>query len=170
MEPTAIFVRTAKGQHELVRGYFGLNPEQRKLLTRINGKTTVAELTQKLADHGSVTATLVALVDAGLIEAAVPGARVPAQTPKPQAEQPPPPLATVKQPDLAVLKPQIEAIIENHFGPMVAPYLTKLRACNDLEQLQKFLGECRVVIAEAINKSRAEAFWKRVSEMIGGKT
>ena len=194
MKQTLIFTKTEQGKKEVTQRAHKLDNQQRMLLIMVDGKKTVADMAKQLAAFGDISSALETLVEAGLIavsgeadssasvsantraaaetlakagfiakktQASMPTRQAPASGALPQ---------TANGFDLNDKKQRIKTLLESNFGPMAGPMISRLNTCANQEQFIDYLADCRQLISEALNESKADQFWGGVLDIMGDLT
>jgi hypothetical protein len=84
MELKQVYIKTAKGQEEIQKRNYKLSASLRKLLIMVDGRSTAAEMMERLSAMGDITLALTELETNGFIASLTP----------PKPPPPPPPVST----------------------------------------------------------------------------
>lgn len=100
MELKQVYIKTAKGQEEIQKRTYKLSASLRRLLIMVDGRSTAAEMIERLSSMGDITPTLIELETSGFIASlsppeppaapvsvATPVTKPPASSADPQSER-----------------------------------------------------------------------------------
>lgn len=156
MDPTVVYVKTKAGQEEIAQRKHKLAPRLRTLLIMVDGRTTLAEHTQKAKAFGDAQAMLAELASLGLIAplgASGSGAANPAQGVTPPA--------TIERSIAAAKRYAVQQLIAL-LGPDGDPFAERVEAAKDRASLETELSRCRAALSAISGAQKAERFWAQV--------
>lgn len=155
MSPDAQFIKTLKGIQEIQTREFGLPTEFRTILILVDGKRTVQEIQTRFKQFGNIQEILDMLLSGGFIELQGDDkpsfAATAAKTAAPDEE--------TSAAALAKIKADLGTQIKQYFGLMATPLLNQLEQCATLDKIHAHAMYCRILIREAFNSKKADAFW-----------
>ena len=171
MDSNTIFNKTEKARQQIRDKTLQVPLKLRFLLTLIDGIHTVDQLqTNHHERFGDITTILQDLVDQGLIEEKEPILEVApeqSQTQGPsQQPQTPPKSAFGEGVFLEGKKLLISKLLVKIYGPMANSMLPKLNDCQTEGGLYTYTKELRDMIAEGLNKRKADNFWSKAQEIL----
>lgn len=174
MEPTTIFHKTAKGQEEVERRTLHLHPKLRRVLIMINGKQSVAELTNMGFDGAELSNLLQQLVDAELIEAAAPPPPVVPQVTgqsgvwglmgKAVASQPG--AGTPEQKAFEKLRADFSRLVHDALGPGGDAWALKIEKTKAVDELRPMVNIISEVVKFTANPQEADALRARLEALL----
>jgi len=142
MDARTVLAKSAKGREEVETRKYKLEQRVRVVLITINGKSTVADLSQQFSSMSDIQGVLERLVREGFVEAAGdPGVR------------------------LQRAKSQVSSLISGALGPDGDAIAIKVEAAKSMEELRAYLESRRAVLDGALGKTKAEAFWAQVASL-----
>jgi DNA-binding protein YbaB len=144
MDAKTVLAKTAKGREEVETRKYKLEQRVRVVLITINGKSTVADLSQQFSNTSDIQGVLERLVREGFVEAA-----------GDPAER------------LQRAKTQVSSLISGALGPESEAIALKVEASRSMEELRAYLESRRALLDSALGKTRAEAFWAQVASLTG---
>jgi hypothetical protein len=149
MDPTTVFVKTARGQEEITSRTRQLAPRLRLLLIMIDGNRTAGEL---LSQNPDKTGTeLTALLEGGYIAV------------RPEEAVAPPAAPVV---DVRVLRNTIRTMLHDIMGPEADMFTVKLEAAKSGPELLQQAEKMREVIRTMIGNKKAEQFWQKITALL----
>lgn len=178
MKAGSIYVRTDKGNAEIAQRSQAIPARARSLLMMIDGKSTGAQLLEKLAAFPNSAEFLQLLEDNGHIaaiggDAAAPAGRpafAPAATSQPAATvaaAPAAPGAEV-QAGLGAVKRFMIRTLHEVFGPDADSLTGKVDLAQTADDLRALAQKHRDLIASMGSRRKAEAYWQGIEEMLPG--
>ena len=152
MDPRIVFLKTQKGETEIVTRTNKLNHALRYVLILVNGKSTVGEIMDKGAGLPKIELALDMLATQGFIYTLV------------ESKQ-------TSQASLRDPKSQIIALAQTLLGDDAKPIIKKLRESdNSPDALAHTTNMCKRLIKLTIDDVKAEDFVRRAQEIIFSST
>jgi hypothetical protein len=142
MDPQSVLSKTSKGREEIETRKHRLDQRMRMLLITVNGKLTAGELVTQFSKSGDVTPLLDQLLRDGFIQQALdPAVR------------------------LSQARRELSAAVQAALGPAGDDVAIKIEAAKTLEDLGKYLESRRMMLDNALGKTKAPAFWAKVESL-----
>ena len=142
-----VFVKTSKGNEEIVQRTHKLNHGLRYVLILVNGKSTVGEILEKGAGLPAIDQTLEYLATSGFIET----------------------ISENTQTKRGAFSPKTEiiALAQAMLGAQATPVVKKFTEANDEpDALTQTATICKRLIKLAIDEKKADEFARRAQEII----
>jgi hypothetical protein len=161
MDSSSVLAKTPKGIEEIEQRKHKLDAKLRSVLIMVNGKHSVAELTQKLGQFGDVPAMLEQLAKAGFVGSGSGGAAA--------ADPPAPAAARPGQARVAIgeARTELSRAISAALGPHGDDIAMKIEATKTLQELRAYLDGRRTLLDEVLGKAKSAAFWAKVTSLLG---
>ena len=163
MELNQVYLKTAKGQEEILNRAYKLSANLRRLLIMVDGRSTAADMASRLTMLGDVAAALIELEVGGFIATSVP--RVPAFT----AAAPEPNSAPVSsQPgfNLDAAKNVIKSALLNAIGPAADYWIECVEVTSTPEQLRLEFDAIHELLPRLLAEPQAEQTWRQMEPVM----
>lgn len=172
MKPASYYARTEKGAAEVAQRSQAILARARSLLLMIDGKSTGAQLLEKLAafpNSGELLQLLETEGYIGPVEGAAPGS-VPAPAPVAVGAMPAMPQTagpgTGSGGGIGAAKRFIIRSLHEIFGPDADSLTGKVDLAQTAEDLRKLAEKHRELMASMGSRRKAEAYWQGIEELL----
>ena len=173
MKPASYYARTEKGAAEVAQRSQAIPARARSLLLMIDGKSTGAQLLEKLAAFPNSGELLQLLETEGYI-GPVDGAgaavsapvAAPASTVPMPATQPAPSSGTGSGAGIGAAKRFMIRSLHEIFGPDADSLTGKVDLAQTAEDLRKLAEKHRELMASMGSRRKADAYWQGIEELL----
>lgn len=164
MELNQVYLKTAKGQEEILSRIHKLHAHLRRLLIMVDGRSTAAELIIRLTMLGDVEAGLAELEAGGFIASPAAPASV-APTPATAASNP---ASAPAQPafNLDAAKHVIQSGLLNALGPAAEYWIECVEVAATPEQLRIEFDAIRELLPRLLSPPQAEQAWRQLEPVM----
>lgn len=138
MNQQSVLEKTKRGAEEIETRQFKLDQRMRALLLVVNGKAPVGELIKNYARLGDVPAMLQQLLALGFI-------------------------GEVRS---ASARQALASLVLEALGPEAMAIAEEIEKCESVADLRAYFGARREMFDRALIKSRAQAFWAKVKDLL----
>jgi hypothetical protein len=158
MEPSAVFIKTARGSEEIASRSYGLSSRARAMLIMVDGRRSAATLLAQSPVPAEADSHLAALLEGGFIAAVA----------QPAAVEPPPATATpaTSAVNLVTAKQYINSVLHGILGPDADLFSVKVDTANDAPALLALSEKLCDVIRNVGGKKKADDFREKISSML----
>lgn len=173
MDPRQVLVKTVKGQEEIRTKAFNLSPELRRLLSLVDGHSTVGTILSRRALLGDdLEAQLEALLAAGFL---APGkaADAAAWQAHPDRSGAPPAKGPAEAPPPGSMRFNLEKakgfarfILLGSLGPVGAYRLERIDTARTVGDLRAELRELRDILPKLLSKRQARQVWEQLEPLM----
>lgn len=138
MNQQSVLAKTKKGAEEIETRQFKLDQRMRALLLVVNGKVTVRDLVASYARLGDVPEMLRQLTALGF----------------------------VGEVSASPARPELASLVIETLGPEAMDIAKEIEQCKSSDELHAYFTSRREMFNRAMIKPRADAFWKKVGELL----
>lgn len=138
MNQQSVLAKTKKGAEEIETRQFKLDQRMRALLLVVNGKVTVRDLVANYARLGDVPEMLRQLTALGFVGEV--------------SDSP--------------ARPELASLVMETLGPEAIDIAKEIEQCSSADELRTYFSSRREMFNRAMIKPRAQAFWKKVDELL----
>jgi hypothetical protein len=144
MDLNTVLLKSAKGREEIETRKYKLDQRTRSVLITINGKLTLQELSRQFSQMSDFSVVIDKLVNEEFVQEQLDAA------------------GRLKQ-----ARSEIGALISAGLGPNGDDIAMKVEAAKSLDDLRAYLESRRSLLDSALGKAKAEAFWAKVTVLMG---
>ncbi len=161
MELNQVYLKTAKGQEEILNRAYKLSANLRRLLIMVDGRSTAADMASRLTMLGDVAAALVELEIGGFIATSTP--RAPAPVPAAPDSAPP---STHPGFNLDAAKNVIKSALLSAIGPAADYWIECVEATTTPEQLRIEFDAIHELLPRLLAEPQAEQTWRQMEPVM----
>ena len=163
MELNQVYLKTAKGQEEILNRAYKLSANLRRLLIMVDGRSTAADMASRLTMLGDVAAALVELEIGGFI--ATPAPRVPAFTAA-APESTSAPVSTQPGFNLDAAKNVIKSALLSAIGPAADYWIECVEVTTTPQQLRLEFDAIHELLPRLLAEPQAEQTWRQMEPVM----
>lgn len=161
MELNQVYLKTAKGQEEILNRAYKLSANLRRLLIMVDGRSTAADMASRLTMLGDVAAALIELEVGGFIATPTPRAAAPAAA---APESAPP--STRPGFNLDAAKNVIKSALLSAIGPAADYWIECVEATTTPEQLRLEFDAIHELLPRLLAEPQAEQTWRQMEPVM----
>jgi hypothetical protein len=161
MELNQVYLKTAKGQEEILNRAYKLSANLRRLLIMVDGRSTAADMASRLTMLGDVAAALLELEIGGFIATSTP--RAPALIHATPDSAPP---SSHPGFNLDAAKNVIKSALLNAIGPAADYWIECVEATTTPEQLRIEFDAIHELLPRLLAEPQAEQTWRQMEPVM----